>query len=154
MDSLDCRILREVQKDCSRSAADLAELCGTTESTALRRLKRLQQDGVIRGRVALVDQARIGRSLLIFVQVRLERETGPGVAAFIDRVRKNPDVLQFHFVTGTPDYIILLNVRTMDDYDTFLQENLVPDPLTVMSETNVVVRTLKMSTEIRIDESA
>ena len=152
MDALDRRILREVQLDCSRSAAELAERCGTTESTALRRLKRLQGSGVIRGQVALVDGARVGRSLLIFVHVRLEREDGPGVTAFIDRLRRHPDVLQFHFVTGTPDYIILLSARTMEDYDAFLQEHVVPDPLVVMSETNVVIRSLKMDTQIPIDD--
>lgn len=109
---------------------------------------------MIRREVALVDGAKLGRDLLIFIQVRLERETGPSVTAFIDRIRKHPDVLQFHFVTGTPDYIILLSVRSMEDYDSFLQENLVTDPITVMSETNVVVRSLKQSTEIQIDEPA
>lgn len=154
MDALDRRILREVQRDCSGSAAELAERCGTTESTALRRLKRLRRDGVIRAEVGLVDGAKVGRNLLIWVTVRLEREDGPGVRAFIDRVHQHPDVLQFHFVTGTPDYMILLCVRTMEDYDAFLQQHLVSDPLVVMSDTNVVVRPLKMSTAIPIDDPA
>lgn len=152
MDALDRRILREVQRDCSGSAARLAELCGTTESTALRRLRNLSRAGVIRGKVALVDGAAVGRGLLIWVTVRLEREDGPGVRAFVDRVRDHPDVLQFHFVTGTPDYLILLCVRTMADYDAFLQQHLVSDPLVVMSDTNVVVRPLKMITAIPIDD--
>ena len=97
---------------------------------------------------------RVGRGLLIFVQVRLEREDRSGVKAFVDRIIGHPDVLQFHFVTGTSDYLILLSARTMEDYDCFLQEHLVPDPLVVMSETNVVVRPLKMSTAVPIDEPA
>ena len=154
MDALDRRILREVQLDCSQTAANLAERCGTTESTALRRLKRLQRSGVIRGQVALVDGAKVGRSLLIFLSVRLEREDGPAVKTFVDRIRKHPDVLQFHFVTGSPDYIILLSARTMEDYDAFLQEYVVPDPFVVMSETNVVIRSLKMSTLTPVDSSS
>ncbi len=152
MDALDRRILREMQRDCSVSAVALAERCGTTESTALRRLKRLRRDGVIRDEVALVDWAKVGRQLLIWVTVRLEREDGPSVRAFVERIRSHPDVLQFHFVTGAPDYLILLCVRTMEDYDAFLQENVVPDPFVVMSDTNVVVRPIKMSTVIPIDE--
>lgn len=150
MDALDRRILREVQRDRSGSAAELAERCGTTESTALRRLKRLRREGTIRGEVALVDGAKVGRPLLIWVTVRLEREDGPGVKAFIERIRACPDVLQFHFVTGTPDYLILLSVPTMEAYDGFLQEHLVSDSLVVMSDTHVVVRPLKMSTVIPI----
>jgi Lrp/AsnC family transcriptional regulator, leucine-responsive regulatory protein len=152
VDALDRRILREVQRDCSGSAVELAERCGTTESTALRRLRKLRRDGVIRGEVALVEGTKVGRDLLIWVTVRLEREDGPSVRAFIDRVRGHRDVLQFHFVTGTPDYLILLCVPSMEDYDAFLQQHLVSDPLVVMSETNVVVRPLKMSTAIPIDE--
>ena len=152
MDALDRRLLRIVQKDCSMSAAELAEQCGTTESTALRRLKALRQRGVIRNQVALVDPAKVGRGLLIWVTVRLEREDGASVRSFIDRIGSHADVLHFHFVTGTKDYLILLSVRTMEDYDAFLQEYLVPDPLVVLSDTNVVVRSLKMSTAIPIDE--
>lgn len=154
MDALDRRILREVQRDCSGSAAELADRCGTTESTALRRLKKLRRDGVIRGHVALVDGSRIGRGLLVWVTVRLEREDGPGVRAFVERVRNHPDVLHFHFVTGTPDYLILLCVSRMEAYDAFLQEYLVSDPLVVLSDTNVVVRPIKMSTVIPIDDPA
>ena len=154
MDALDRRILREAQRDCAKSAAELAELCGTTESTALRRLKRLQRDGVIRAQVALVDASKVGRNLLILVTVRLEREDGTRVRAFIERVRNHRDVIQFYFVTGTPDYVILLSARTMEDYDAFLQEHLVPDPVVVKSETNVVIRPIKMETAIPIDEPA
>ena len=149
---LDRRLLREVQRDSSKSAAELADLCRTTEFTALRRLKRLQKDGVIRAQVAVLDPAKLGRSLLIIVAVRLEREDGAAVRAFVERVRSNPNVVQFYFVTGKPDYIILLSARTMEDYDAFLQEHLLSDPFVVMSETNVVIRSLKSGTAIPIDE--
>ena len=152
MDALDRRILREVQRDCSRSAADLGERCGTTESTALRRLKQLRREGIIRAEVALVDGQKVGRGLMLFVSVRLEREDGRGAKAFVERITAHPDVLQFYFVTGTTDYVILLNVRSMEDYDGFLQDHLVPDPLVIMSDTNVVIRPLKMSLTIPIDE--
>ncbi len=151
MDALDRRILKEVQRDCSISAAKLADRCGTTESTALRRLKRLRQTGVIQAEVAVVDLRMVGRALLMFVRVRLEREDGKAVRAFVDRISKHPDVLQFHFVTGSADYIILLSVRSMEEYDVFLQEHLVPNPLVIMSDTNVVIRPLKMTTAVPID---
>jgi Lrp/AsnC family leucine-responsive transcriptional regulator len=152
MDDLDRRILRKVQRDCTMSAAELAETCATTESTALRRLKRLREDGIIRSEVAVVDGQKVGRPLLLFVRVRLERDDGPGVKAFVDRIRKHTAVLQFHFVTGTTDYVIMLSARTMEDYASFTEEYLVADPLVVMSDTNVVIRPIKMSSELPIDE--
>ena len=151
MDSLDTRLLREVQRDCTRSAAQLAEICGTTESTALRRLRRMRRDGTILAEVALVDPSRVGRGLTIFVKVRLEQETGDGAKRFVDRIRVCPDVVQFFFVTGTSDYIIMLCVGQMEDYDRFVQTNLVADPCDVMSDTNVVIRPIKWSREIQID---
>ncbi|MEO7654385.1 MAG: Lrp/AsnC family transcriptional regulator [Sphingomicrobium sp.] len=152
MDALDRRILREVQQDCSLSAAELAERCATTDSTALRRLKRLRRDGVIRAEVAIVDGDKVGRNLLLFVSVRMEREDDRGHRAFVKRVTAHPDVLQFYFVTGSIDYLIMLSVASMEDYDRFLQEHLVVDPLIVMSDTNVVIRPLKMSSALPIDE--
>lgn len=152
MDALDRRILRTVQLDCSLSADQIGERCGTTGSTALRRLNRLRRDGIISAEVAIVDAHRVGRGLMLFVTVRLEREDGPGVKQFIDRITAHPDVLQFYFVTGTTDYVIMLNVRSMEDYARFLHDCLVPDPLVVMSDTNVVIRPLKVSLTVPIDE--
>lgn len=153
-DGLDRRILREVQRDCSMSAAQLAERCATTESTALRRLQRLRDRGVIRSQVALVDGALVGVGLQLFVRLRLEREDDRGIQAFIDRVAAHPNVLQLHFVTGSCDYLILLAVHGMADYDAFLQACLVHDPIVVMSDTSVVIRTVKATTALPIDEHA
>lgn len=151
MDPLDRRLLRHLQADCSQSAARLAEQCGTTESTALRRIRAMRKAGIIRSQVAVVDPAKAGRPLQMFVRVRLEREGGEGARRFVERIRNHPDVIQFFFVTGTSDYMMMLCVRTMEDYDRFLQENLVADPLVVLSDTNVVIRPIKWSLEVPID---
>jgi Lrp/AsnC family transcriptional regulator, leucine-responsive regulatory protein len=148
LDALDRRILAQVQRDCSMSAIRLAELCGTTETTALRRLKRLHRDGVIRGEVALVDGQKVGRGILLFVSVRLEREDGDSAKALLDRILEHASVMQMYFVTGSADYIIMLSLRSMEDYDAFLQEHLVPNPVVIMSDANVVIKPLKMSLAI------
>ena len=152
LDALDRRILRELQRDCAQSAAVLAERCGTTESTALRRIRALRKSGTIRAEVAVLNPAKLGRGLQLFVRVRLEREGGEGARTFVERVKLHPDVIQFFFVTGTSDYLIMLSARTMEDYERFVQEQLVSDPQVVMSDTNVVIRPLKWSLEIPIDE--
>jgi Lrp/AsnC family leucine-responsive transcriptional regulator len=154
MDALDRRLLREVQQDCTRSAALLADLCHATESTVLRRLRRLRETGAIRAEVAVVDPAQVGRGLQLWVRVRLEREGGAGARAFVARVSAHPDVVQFFFVTGTSDYLIMLCVGTMEQYDQFVQENLVADPLVVLSDTNVVIRPIKWSLAVPIDDPA
>ena len=154
MDALDRRILREVQRDCSRSAGELADRCGTTESTALRRLRKLRKDGIIRAEVAVIDGTKTGRGLLLLVTVRLERDDCRSANAFRERILSHPDVMQFYFVTGTPDYVILLSARNMEDYYSFVEEYLVADPQVVLADTNVVIRPLKMGMAIPIDEPA
>ena len=101
VDALDRRILREVQRDCAMSAARLGERCGTTESTALRRLNRLRRMASSASEVAIVDGEKVGRGLLLFVSVRLEREDGSRGQGLCGTHSKRPDVLQFYFVTGT-----------------------------------------------------
>lgn len=107
---------------------------------------------MIRGEVAIIDGQKIGRGLMLFVSVRLERENGREARDFVDRLVRHPDVMQLYFVTGTTDYVILLSVRSMEDYDRFLQEQLVADPRVILSDTHVVIRPLKMSLAVPIDE--
>jgi len=150
IDALDRRLLRAVQERCTLTADELAEKCGTSASTALRRLSRLRSSGVINREVALIDGSSVGRPLTVFVSVRLEREDGRALDAFIRRVAGHPAVQQFYFVTGTTDYVMVLNLASMEEYDEFLQQNLVRDPIVIMTDTNVVIRPLKRTLAVPI----
>jgi Lrp/AsnC family leucine-responsive transcriptional regulator len=150
LDSLDRRLLRAVQLKCTATAEELADSCGTSPSTALRRLNRLRANGVIRSEIAIVDAGKVGRSLLLLVAVRLEHEDGGSVDAFIERIVGHPSVQQFYFVTGTSDYLIIFSAGSMEEYHDFVKDNLVRDPVVVMSSTNVVIRALKAGLSIPI----
>jgi Lrp/AsnC family transcriptional regulator, leucine-responsive regulatory protein len=150
LDALDRRLLRALQERCTLTAEELADRCGTSQSTALRRLNRLRSTGVIANEVAVVDGASVGRPLTVIVSLRLEREDGRAVEAFIKRVAGHDAVQQFYFVTGTTDYVVILNLSSMEEYDEFLQQNLVSDPIVVMSDTNVVIRPLKRTLAVPI----
>lgn len=154
LDRLDRRILRAVQIDAMSTAQRLGDLCGATASTAQRRLTRLRREKIIRSEVALIDGRAVGRELMMIVNVRLAREDGRAVRAFTDRILEHPMVMQFYFVTGTTDYVLILSARSMEEYDDFVQAELVADPHVVLSDTNVVIRPLKMTLAIPIDEPA
>ncbi len=136
------------------SAAMLADRCGTTESTVLRRVKALTKAGILSRAVMKVAAEKVGRGLTIILSVRLERETASQVEAFRRSIAEHPDVLSCYFVTGTWDYLIILNVGAMGDYDRFLREMVVGQSVMVASETHVVIQAIKADGPVAIDEPA
>lgn len=134
------------------SAAALAERCGTTESTALRRIKTLRASGVLSGPIMQVAPDKIGRAMSMILSVRLEREKPAELEAFRRRLATHPDVTGFYFVTGTWDYVIIINVGSMSDYDRFLREMIVGQPVVVATDTQVVIQAIKQSGPLPIDE--
>jgi Lrp/AsnC family transcriptional regulator, leucine-responsive regulatory protein len=151
LDPVDKRILRAVQTNCALSADELGQLCGASPSTALRRLKRLRDGGVITAEVAVVDPKKVGRPLLLIVGLRLDRDDAPIAAAFVRRMREHPAVTQCYFVTGSADYIIHISARDMDEYNGFVQTQLVSNPHVRMTETNVVISPLKVGLKVLIE---
>jgi Lrp/AsnC family leucine-responsive transcriptional regulator len=141
LDRLDRRILTALQKDCTLGAAALAERCGTTESTALRRRKRLVEEGTIARQVALLDPAEAGWPLRMVVNVRVERKAPNNTQQLIDQISRHEVVAQFYHVTGETDYIAVLRGRTMADFEHFLSNVLGADPR-FATQSNVVIRTM------------
>ncbi len=152
LDPVDRRILRAVQGDCTLGADVLGELCGASPSTALRRLKRLRDGGVITAEVAVVDPKKVGRPLLMIVGLRLDRDDTHIAAAFVRQMREHPAVMQCYFVTGSADYIIHISARDMDEYNAFVQSQLISNPHVSMTETNVVISPLKVGLRLPIEE--
>lgn len=141
LDSLDRRLLRELQLDCTLSAAALAERCGTTESTALRRRKRLVDCGAIDRQVAIVDPASAGWPLTMIVNIRIEREGPNNTMELIRGISRHEAVAQFYHVTGSTDYVAVLRGRTMTDFEDFLGKVLGADSR-FATQSNVVIRTM------------
>lgn len=150
LDTLDRKLLAAMQEDCTLSAEALAERCATSSSTALRRLGRLRAAGVIRKEVALIDAKAVGRNLMMIVNIRSERGAAINIAALTDLVASHPAVMQFYFVTGPNDYVAILSVGSMEEYDTFMESMLAVDPK-LLTDTNVVIRPVKMGLAVLIN---
>jgi Lrp/AsnC family transcriptional regulator, leucine-responsive regulatory protein len=138
---LDRRLLRELQKDCTLTAAVLANRCGTTESTALRRRRRLVDSGAIERQVAIVDPSCAGWPLRMIVNIRVERKAPNNTSRLVDEISRHEAVAQFFHVTGTTDYVAVLRGRTMADFEDFLGNVLGADPR-FATRSNVVIRTM------------
>jgi Lrp/AsnC family transcriptional regulator, leucine-responsive regulatory protein len=149
LDALDRRLLRAVQNKCTLTADELAERCATSPSTALRRLNRMRVIGVIKDEVAVVDGPAVGQPLMMVIHVRTRQGEKTDAAALRGLVLANPAVMQFYFVTGSTDYVIVYSAASMEVYDDFIESVLAVDP-NLHTDTNVVIRPLKMSLAIPI----
>ena len=124
LDKVDMQILEALQTDGRLTATELADKAGLTASPCLRRLRLLEQSGVIRGYTALVDQAKVGLPISVFVSIKLERQSEDAMERFETAVRRCPEVLECYLMTGPRDYLLRVVARDLDDYERFVKGTL------------------------------
>ncbi len=122
LDSSDRRILEALQADASLSLADLSERLNLSRSACGRRLQRLESEGYIRARVALLDAARLGLPLTVFISIKTNEHNAEWAERFQAVVERLPGVLEAHRLAGEVDYLIKAVVADMADYDSLYQQ--------------------------------
>jgi Lrp/AsnC family leucine-responsive transcriptional regulator len=145
IDETDRRLLRVLQVDGRISNLDLAERCNLSPSACSDRVRRLREHGFISGYAAMVDPEKVGRGLLIFVEVLLDRTTKDVFDDFAAAARRAPDILECHMVAGGFDYLIKARVRDMNAYRAFLGDVLVDMPGVRETRTYAVLEEVKNS---------
>jgi len=150
LDDTDRRLLRVLQADGRISNADLAERCGLSPSACSDRVRRLREGGYIMGFAALLDPEKVGRGVLIFVEVVLDRTTPEVFETFAAAARRAPDVLECHMVAGGFDYLIKARVRDFAEYRKFLGEVLVQIPGVRETRTYAVLEEVKSTTQLPV----
>jgi len=124
LDKTDLRILNELQGDARISLAELAKRVALTPTPCARRLQQLEDSGVIRSYVALLDQAALGLPVDAFVEVRLTREGKAEVAEFESKVHSYPQVMQCWALSGGSDYLLRVVAPDLEGYNRFLRDDL------------------------------
>lgn len=117
LDELDKRLLRELQADASRSIVEIAERVHLSHNACWRRIRRLEEGGVITRRVALVDFAKVGLPLTAFVTIRAHEHTEAWLETFASAVRRLPEVMEFYRLSGETDYLLKLSLSDVSAYD-------------------------------------
>ncbi len=117
LDSADVRILGSLQEDASRSIAEVAVLVGLSQNACWRRIKRLEEDGVVRRRVALLDPESVGAGTVVFAMVRAAEHSEEWLNGFAAAVRRIPEVVEFYRMSGEMDYLLKLRVGDIAHYD-------------------------------------
>ena len=126
LDTVDLRILRELQADASLSNVDLAKRVHLSPSPCLARVKALEASGLIRQYVALLDAAQLGLLLNVFISISLKRQTRTALAAFEAQVCEHEEVMECYLMSGDADYLIRVAVPDMAALERFIIERLSP----------------------------
>jgi Lrp/AsnC family transcriptional regulator len=117
IDSIDRRILEELQRDAARPIEQIASRVGLTQNPCWRRIKRLEAEGLIQRRVAIVDPAKLGLGLIVFVSIRTNQHSDAWLERFADGVRAIPEVVELYRMSGETDYLAKIIARDVADYD-------------------------------------
>lgn len=121
IDDIDRRILAELQRDSSVGLEDLGNRVGLSRNACWRRIRLLEQSGVITGRVALLNPAKMGLGLTVFMQIRAAAHDAAWMKSFTDATRHLPQVQSVYRMTGDLDYLVKARVADMADYDRLYQ---------------------------------
>ncbi|MEM1048270.1 MAG: Lrp/AsnC family transcriptional regulator [Pseudomonadota bacterium] len=143
LDSIDKRILTALQKDCRMSIADLAEMAGLSASACHRRVRLLEERHIIDGYTARLDGRRLGYAMEFFVEISLDRQSEDALETFEAAVRRVPEILECHLMTGQFDYLLRIGVVDHADYERIHRDRLSRLPGTVRIQSSLALRAVK-----------
>jgi Lrp/AsnC family transcriptional regulator len=129
MDAIDRKILNVLQQDASLSVAEIGQRVGLSSTPCWKRIQRLEADGVILKRVALVDQTKIGVGINVFVSIETGDHSQGWLERFAQTVSAMPEVLDFFRMAGDVDYLLRVVVPDMQAYDAFYKRLIAAIPL-------------------------
>ncbi len=124
LDDIDRKIIAALQRDARLTTLQLAEQVGLSASPCARRVRLLEESGVITGYVAVVDQQEVGLPVSVFASVKLERQREEELDRFARAVTQWPEVLDCYLMTGAQDFLMRIVVRDLAAYERFLKEKL------------------------------
>ena len=129
MDAIDRKILAVIQEDASLSVAEIGSRVGLSSTPCWKRIQRLEADGVIIKRVALIAAEKIGLGITVFVSIETGDHSQDWLSHFADMVGAMPEVMEFYRMAGDVDYMLRVVVTDIQGYDTFYKKLIAAVPL-------------------------
>ena len=151
LSKVDIKILKLLQRNAALTTAEIAENVGLSQSPCWRRISRLEQLGVIKNRVVLLDHIKLGMEVVVFVSINLNAHGRQNLEDFEKVIRKFPEVLECYTVTGNMDYMLKIMTKNIQHYETFLRNHLMTIPMIREMHSTIAVTEIKDSTEIPLD---
>lgn len=137
------RILEQLQRDGRMSNVDLAQAVGLSESPCLRRVRHLEENGVIAGYGAILDQRLIELQVTAFVQIQLEKHDDAKRAEFLARVRQETHIVECHAMSGAYDYLLKVVAKSMDHFSEIAMQGILRFPGVKDIESSFSLQTVK-----------
>ena len=143
LDQIDRRLLAELQDDGRFTNVELANRVGLTAPPCLRRVRSLEDSGVIKGYHAELDASRLGFAITVFAMVSLKSQAEDALRQFEDHMRGLPEVRECHMLNGEIDFILKIVSRDLQSFQEFLTSKLTPAPNVASVKTSLTIRTAK-----------
>jgi len=150
MDHIDKRIIALLQQNAVMPAREIAEKVNLTPTPCWRRIQRMENDGVITGRVALINPEDVNLSVSALVQIRTNRHSADWMEQFTKALEKFPEIIEAYRTSGEVDYMLRVVVPDMDAYDLFYKRLIEEVDLYDVS-TNFVMEEMKKTTALPLD---
>ncbi|HEY3786703.1 MAG TPA: Lrp/AsnC family transcriptional regulator [Steroidobacteraceae bacterium] len=154
LDRGDVRILDVLQQHGDLSAADVAERVGMTASTCWRRVTRLQELGVVKSRVALLDREKIGLNVMVFSHVKLAGHGRDALLRFEQAVREHPEILDCYTLMGETDFLLRIVCRDIKAYEAFFLDHLSRFPGVQSVNSSIALAVIKETTALPLASMA
>ncbi|WP_296252170.1 Lrp/AsnC family transcriptional regulator [Pseudomonas sp. UBA4194] len=148
---IDRRILRLLQHDADLSAAQIAERVELSQSPCWRRINRMQEEGLIERKVALLNPRKLGLSMTIFVSVKLSGHGRRYLTEFEEAIIGYPEVLECYTMAGGMDFMLKVVAKDISSYERFLRDHLLQKPHVQEAYSNIAMSEVKRTTELPLD---
>jgi Lrp/AsnC family transcriptional regulator len=150
MDATDRRILQVLQRSPDLALAALAQKVGLSQTPCWRRIKKLEEDGVIQKRALILNPQSLGLAVTVFASVRLKQHDEQTLEALENAARQHPKILECHSMSGEADYVFRVVCRDIDDYEQFLKKVLLHLPGVAAVNSSFVLKQVKKTTDLPI----
>ncbi|MGI9381189.1 MAG: Lrp/AsnC family transcriptional regulator [Methyloligellaceae bacterium] len=150
LDKMDCKILEILQKDCTVPVSEIGKMVGLSTTPCWRRIQKLEENGYIRNRVALLDPKAVKAGVTVFVSITTSQHSQKWLEAFHNVIREFPEVVEFYRMSGQVDYLLRVVVPDIDAYDVFYKKLINKIELSDVSSV-FAMEQIKFTTELPLD---
>ena len=150
MDLIDKKILSILQTDTSLPLSTIAKKIGLSTTPCFNRIKKLEEDGIIKKRVAIIDNYKINLPIIVFLSITVAQHSREWLDEFVNKITSFQEVIEMHRLTGDTDYLIKVVAGSIEEYDKFNQK-LIKEINFRSLKSNIVLKEIKNTNELPLD---